>query len=591
MSFSLPLFAQSQALVQRLALVVFGLLLLVGAASQQPAQAAVPQAQTYSISGRVTDGFGNGIGGATVTLSGTQAGVTTTDASGNYSFSGLPAGGNYNLSPSKAGQYTSFAATVNNLSSNQTVNLNLFPYVSVTVHVVDASGNGVEGVEIKINNQTIGFARTNASGIVNMSLSISSTGGSNPPITLTPQKPGYVFDPPSVTLNGQGGNQLLNFTASVSNVPVTSLQFGAQAYVVGEGDGSATINVTRTGDTSTAVRVNYFTGDAGVATQKSDYTMAAGTLSFAPGETSKSFKVLITDNAYVQGTHTLFLQLAAPTGGALIGSPRSVTLSILDNDAQTPTTNPLDGAQFFVRQHYVDFLNREPDAGGLQYWTEQIAGNSNNAPPPCAVGDAACWNRRTVDVSAAFFVENEFQQTGFVIYRLNRAALGLIPTYSHFMADRSKLATGPQLQQSTVDFTNEFVESGAFKQFYPDTMTPEQFVNKLFDTAGLAPFTAERAQKIQDMTLYGKTRAQVLLEVIELPAFKAKEFDPAFVLMQYYGFLRRDPDSGGYQFWLDVLNTRTPGNYQAMVCAFITSAEYQQRFSSVVTHNNNECSR
>lgn len=590
MSLLRSLFVQPPASVRRVLVLLLALSPLIGVLSSQPAQAANPQAQTFSISGRVTDGFGNGIGGATVTLSGAQAGVTTADDNGSYSFNDLPAGGSYNLSPSKAGQYSSFAATVNNLSSNQTVNLNLNPYITISVQVTDASGNGLSGVEMRINNQTFGFARTNANGVANLSLSVAATGNSNPPITLTPQKPGYVFDPPSVTFTSQSGNQSLSFKASVSTTPVSYIQFGAPSFSVGEGDGSVTINVTRTGDTSSAASVSYFTGDAGVATQKSDYTMATGTLSFAPGETSKSFKVLITDNAYVQGNHSFFVQLSHPTGsGAVAGSPTFATVGILDNDTAQPSTNPLDGAQLFVRQHYVDFLNREPDADGLKYWSEQIAGNSNNTPQPCAPGDQVCVNIRRVGVSAAFFVENEFQQTGYVVYRLNRAALGLIPTYTHFMMERNELTAGPQLQQSTLDFTNEFVDGGAFKLSYPDSMTPAEFVNKLFDTAGLTPFAEEREQKIRDMTDFGKTRAQVLLEVIELPAFKSKEFDPAFVLMQYYGYLRRDPDSDGYRFWLDVLNTRVPGNYRAMVCAFITSPEYQQRFSSVVTHANSEC--
>jgi hypothetical protein len=87
----------------------------------------------------------------------------------------------------------------------------------------------------------------------------------------------------------------------------------------------------------------------------------------------------------------------------------------------------------------------------------------------------------------------------------------------------------------------------------------------------------------------GKTRAQVLADVIEIQAFKDREYNPSFVLMQYFGYLRRNPDQGGYDFWLNVLNNADPNNYRSMVCAFITSAEYQQRFSSVVTHNNTEC--
>jgi hypothetical protein len=59
--------------------------------------------------------------------------------------------------------------------------------------------------------------------------------------------------------------------------------------------------------------------------------------------------------------------------------------------------------------------------------------------------------------------------------------------------------------------------------------------------------------------------------------------------MEYFGYLRRDPEQDGYLFWLNVLNNKTPGNYRGMVCSFLTSAEYQQRFSSVAPHSNREC--
>jgi hypothetical protein len=60
--------------------------------------------------------------------------------------------------------------------------------------------------------------------------------------------------------------------------------------------------------------------------------------------------------------------------------------------------------------------------------------------------------------------------------------------------------------------------------------------------------------------------------------------------MQYFGYLGRDPDAGGFAFWLNVVNNLQPNNYQGMVCAFITSAEYQMRFSSVVTQSDSSCS-
>src|SRR5258708_16764439 len=119
-------------------------------------------------------------------------------------------------------------------------------------------------------------------------------------------------------------------------------------------------------------------------------------------------------------------------------------------------------------------------------------------------------------------------------------------------------------------------------------MSNSQFVNRLFDTAGLTSFTVERQQQIDAMNA-GKVRAQVVAEVIEIQDFKDREYNPSFVLMQYFGYLRRDADARGYAFWLDVLDNREPNNYRGMVCAFITSAEYQLPFISLLTHNNTQC--
>ena len=100
---------------------------------------------------------------------------------------------------------------------------------------------------------------------------------------------------------------------------------------------------------------------------------------------------------------------------------------------------------------------------------------------------------------------------------------------------------------------------------------------------------AEKLQAAQEMSSQNKTRAQVLLDLIETRQFKDREYNSAFVLMQYFGYLQRDADQDGYNFWLNVLNNREPGNYRGMVCSFITSQEYQHRFGSAVTHTNAEC--
>lgn len=252
--------------------------------------------------------------------------------------------------------------------------------------------------------------------------------------------------------------------------------------------------------------------------------------------------------------------------------------------------NPINDAQFFIHQHYLDFLNREPDQGGWDYWTEQVT--------RCG-SDQLCVHNKRIDVSAAFFVELEFQRTGYVVYRIYRAAYGTLPggatranmTFTQFITDRAQLVDGPGLPESTTNLANNFVQRSEFKAAYPEAMTPTEFVNKLFDTAGLAGAANAplRLQQIDAMTNSGKTRSQVLLDVIEIAELKTREYNPAFVLMQYFGYLRRNPDQGGYDFWLNVLNNQEPNNYRGMVCAFLTAREYQERFGLLLRRTNVDC--
>jgi len=243
-----------------------------------------------------------------------------------------------------------------------------------------------------------------------------------------------------------------------------------------------------------------------------------------------------------------------------------------------PVANEINEARFFVRQHYLDFLGREPDSGGLDYWSGQITG--------CA--DSRCVNSRRIGVSAAFFIELEFQDTGSFVYRLYKGSLGRQPVFSEFSADRSRVVAGTNLEGNKQALLNDWVTRTSFLQLYPQSQTPEQFVNKLFDTASLSPFTADRERLANEMRA-GKTRAQVVREVIEITEFKTREYNPAFVLMQYFGYLHRDPDQGGYNFWLNVLNNREPNNYRGMVCSFITSREYQERFGLLLRRTNTDC--
>jgi Tol biopolymer transport system component len=248
--------------------------------------------------------------------------------------------------------------------------------------------------------------------------------------------------------------------------------------------------------------------------------------------------------------------------------------------------NPIDDPSVFVRRQYLDFLDREPDSGGQAYWTSQITQCGN---------DQACINRKRVDVAAAFFIEQEFQQTGFFIDRVYRGALCRRPAFAEFTTDRSGIVVGSNLEANKVAFVQEFVTRTEFVQRYGTFVTASQFVDAVLDTVRSCSgvdLTSQRAVLIgeyngsADQT---SARARVLRLVIDNQAFIDAELNSGFVLSQYFGFLRRDPDQAGFDFWLNILNTAVPGNFRSMVCAFITSAEYQRRFGPAVTHTNAEC--
>jgi hypothetical protein len=401
----------------------------------------------------------------------------------------------------------------------------------------------------------------------------------------------------SITVfNPTPGGGISSSVAFTISVPPPVLHFSAQSFNASEGVGSAEITVTRSGDTSGAASVDYSISDPvgyapclvsnGAAAQNCDYTIIAGTLHFASGESSKSFSIPLIDDVNDELDETLNFKLTNAAGASL-GSISTASLMIVDNDSSAPSTNPIDEAQYFVRQHYLDFLNREPDAGGLGFWSSRITG-CNNEFQDQEARDACIRNRR-IEVSGAFFIELEFQKTGSVVYRMHKAAYGERPSYTQFMPDRSLLVAGSQLLATTQSFANRFVLRPEFKAAYPDTMSNSEFVQKLFDSAELMNNPAQRQQYLDALNTGSKSRAEVLLDLIEIDEFKTREYNASFVLMQYFGYLRRDPDQGGYDFWLNVLNNQEPNNYQGMICSFLTSREYQVRFSSVVTRSNSQC--
>ena len=257
-----------------------------------------------------------------------------------------------------------------------------------------------------------------------------------------------------------------------------------------------------------------------------------------------------------------------------------------------PIINKIDDAQFFVQQHYRDFLNREPDAAGLAFWTNEIASCGN---------DAQCIEAKRINVSAAYFLSIEFQQTGYEVYRLYKAAFGNIPDapvpvrLGEFLADTPRIGRGVIVNQSGWEqvlennkqaFASDFVQWSRFTNTFPPSTSAAEFVDKLNSNAGNPLSQSERDKLVNDLASGGKTRAQVLRAIAEDPDLVNAEFNRAFVLMQYFGYLRRNPNDApegnfdGYNFWLNKLN-QFDGNFvnAEMVKAFIQSTEYRNRFA------------
>jgi hypothetical protein len=415
--------------------------------------------------------------------------------------------------------------------------------------------------------------------------------------TVTPDPlEAYTFSPTSVTITAANQNNPNQSTAFFNAVAKT-VRFAQSTVTVGESAGNAKISVIRTGDVSAPATVKYQTVD-GTASERSDYTAAIGTLRFGANEGSKQITVFITDDVRTEPNETITVNLSDATGG-LLGTLTTQTISITDNDPTNGSSNPADNPEFFVRQHYLDFLNREADAAGLAFWVNQITSCGS---------DSQCVEIKRINVSAAFFLSIEFQETGYLAYCAHKSAYGdttspnvagtvPIMRLKEFLTDAQRIGQGVQVgignwQQQLEANKNahalEFVQRQRFVDAYPSTMSAQEFVSKLDQNSGGVLSASEKVQLVGSLgstPAAAANRAVVLRALADNAALRRAELNRAFVLMQYYGYLRRNPDDtpnsdfSGWSFWLSKLNEFNGNFVQAeMVKAFISSSEYRQRF-------------
>ncbi len=298
------------------------------------------------------------------------------------------------------------------------------------------------------------------------------------------------------------------------------------------------------------------------------------------------------------GTHTLTPSQGSSTFGPAnrtFASPSTNQLVVFTTPATGPFTTPLgssnnviDTTTAFVTQHYEDFLGRAPDAPGLAFWQNEI--NSCGA-------NLGCVEVKRINVSAAFFLSIEYQETGYLVYRTTMASFGTLPPFTQFLIDTQRVSrnvivgqTGWEgvLANNKTAFFRGWVQQPNFLAEFPNSMTAAAFVDKLDLNAGHVLSTTERDTLL---AVLGSTpaditkRASVVRSVAEDATFQQKEFNRAFVLMQYNGYMRRFPSDApdhnldGFNFWLNKLN-QFNGNFvdAEMVKAFLISGEYRQRF-------------
>ncbi len=235
--------------------------------------------------------------------------------------------------------------------------------------------------------------------------------------------------------------------------------------------------------------------------------------------------------------------------------------------AANPPANPIDDTPFFVRQQYLDFLNREPDAAGFDSWVTLLDNCSDRINNPLC---------DRVTVSAAFFRSQEFQQRGAFIIRAYLAAFGRLPTYREFSRDLSSLGgvSDDEALANRARFPDDFIQRPEFGAVF-DSLSNAAFVDRLLANAGVTLPT--RDQLVADLNAGVKTRAQVLREILDSNVLITATTNRAFVLTEYFGYLRRDPDPAGFQGWLNYLNAN-PTDFRTMVRGFVDSIEYRARF-------------
>ena len=478
-----------------------------------------------------------------------------------------------------------------------TASLSAAGALPVSVNYATANGTAAAGSDYAAASGALTFAPGETSKTVAVAVNGDTAIEGNENFFLNFSGPANV-----ILADAQGSATVIDDDGFISQNP--TIAFSNPSYVFSETGTSGVLVLTRVNGLASTVTVDVRTVDnaaavgcgdtttlPGVAFARCDYATTVDTVTFGPGEQIKTVTVPLIDDAHGERDETVQLALSNPTGGAQLGPQLTASLVILSNEpaGQSGATNPVNGNAFFVRQQYLDFLSREPDAGGFDAWLGVLNNCPNvfNTDPnsPSAGCDRLL-------VSSSFFRSTEFELKGRYAFRFYKATFGRLPEYSEIVVDMRSLtgATGPEVIARRAAFPAQWVQRADFKAAF-DSKTNEEFVNTLMGRYGLLlittfhPSTPESGAKIQ-LSRTGMasainngqwTRAQVLRAIADSDEVGGAEFNSSFVAMQYYGYLRRTPEQTGYEAWLNYLNAN-PNDSRTMVNGFANSVEYRLRF-------------
>ncbi|HEY6121765.1 MAG TPA: carboxypeptidase regulatory-like domain-containing protein [Pyrinomonadaceae bacterium] len=556
----------------------------------------------FSINGTVEAENGIPLAGAVVLLSGSQSVSTISDASGQYSFQEVATAGTYVITATKR-HYTFPSLAFETPGEDQIGDFTgVLNRHTISGRVATPSGQPIAGAVLELSDENEQTETTDANG--NYSFPNLPAGRD---YTVTVSRSNYSFADSSSDFFDLSGDGVANFTGTLAtytlsgritnnrSVPLpgvaVNLSGARVATTSTDSQGRYSFAVTALGNYVVTPVLKHYRSYP----QKFQHDNLGSSLldnfAFFPEETMHVDGIGLAKTSTVNpdnlsGSGNINISnpkgQAPPSSARFLGIERVSMPTMPDQPTPVRLANPIDDPRTFVSQQYSDLLGRAPDAEDLDYWTSEITRCGD---------DTGCTASMRVAVSTAFLTGPEFHQSGAFIYRLFRTALGSRPTFSQFQDERQRLQSIEDSGPPKTVMVRNFILSPEFLAQYPNTLPAAQFIDRLLSSAtqNTGANLAGLRQSLLAEYRTNHDRGRVLQLVADNELVQKAETNGALVLMQYFGYLQRDPDEAGYAFWLDVLNHQQPGSFRGMICAFINAREYQERFGPVVSRDASEC--